>query len=73
MKRNELAQVKRLAVKELKIKAKTLKGEIDKLTMDKNMKKLKDLKMIFKTRKDLAQVLTIIKQKELLGQLEDTK
>ena len=32
--------------------------------------KLKDLKTVSKKRKDLAQILTVIKQKELLGKLE---
>ncbi len=34
------------------------------------MKKLKDLKMISKKRKETAQLLTLIKQKETLKQLE---
>ena len=70
MKKNEFAQIKNLDVKELKDKAKSLKGEIGKLTMEKNMKKLKDLKMISKKRKDLAQMLTVIRQKQLLVELE---
>lgn len=70
MKKNEFVQIKGLDIKELKDKAKALKVDIGKLTMEKNMKKLKDLKTISKKRKDLAQVLTVIKQKELLGQLE---
>lgn len=70
MKKNEFAQIKNLDVKELKDKAKSLKGEIGKLTMEKNMKKLKDLKMISKKRKDLAQILTVVRQKQLLEELE---
>jgi len=70
MKKNELTQIKTLDIKELKEKAKALKIEIGKLTMEKNMKKLKDLKTISKKRKDLAQVLTVIRQKQLLVELE---
>ena len=70
MKKNEFAQIKNLDVKELKDKAKSLKGEIGKLTMEKNMKKFKDLKMISKKRKDLAQILTVVRQKQLLEELE---
>ncbi len=70
MKKNELIQVKALDLKELAAKAKTLRKEIANVTMDKNMKKLKDLKSITKKRKDLAQVLTITKQKQMLTELE---
>ena len=34
------------------------------------MKKLKDLKTVFKKKKDLARMLTIVKQRELLEALE---
>lgn len=70
MKRNDFAEIKNMDVKSLLTKAKGLKEEIVSLTMDKNMKKLKDTKAIFKKKKDLAQVLTIARQKELLAQLE---
>lgn len=70
MKKNELIQIKGLDIKELKVKEKTLKKEIANLVMDKNMKKIKDLKSVSKLRKNLAQVMTVIRQKELLGQLE---
>lgn len=70
MKKNELTTVKNLDISQLKEKAKALKKEIADLTLDKNMKKLKDLKMISKKRKEAAQFLTIIKQKELLAKLE---
>ncbi|MDD5415570.1 MAG: 50S ribosomal protein L29 [Candidatus Daviesbacteria bacterium] len=70
MKKNDFLQIKGLDVRELKVKARTLKEEIANLTLDKNMKKLKDLKMVSKKKKELAQILTIIKQKELLIQLE---
>lgn len=73
MKKNELIQIKGSDIKELKEKAKTLKSEIGKLTMEKNMKKLKDLKMISKKRKDLAQILTVVRQKQLLVELEPVK
>lgn len=69
MKKNDLTQIKGLDLKELRLKVKALKMEIAGLVMDKNMKKLKDLKKISKRRKDLAQVLTVIRQKELLQEL----
>ncbi len=70
MKKNEFTSIKGLNIKDLKEKVKNLKKETADLTMDKNMKKLKDLKMISKKRKETAQLLTLIKQKETLKQLE---
>lgn len=70
MKKQEFVQIKGLDLKELKVKAGVLRAEIANLTLDKNMKKLKDLKTISKKKKELAKVLTVIRQKELLMQLE---
>lgn len=73
MKKNEFSQVKGLSIKELIDKTKQIKKEIADLTLDKNMNKLKNLKTISKKRKDLARVLTVIKQKALLEKLEELK
>lgn len=73
MKKNEFVQIKGLDLKELKTKASGLREEIANLVLDKNMKKLKDKKSIFKKKKDLAQVLTVVRQKELLIELENKK
>lgn len=73
MKKNDFIQIKGLDIKELVLKTKALKIEIADLVVDKNMKKLKDLKMISKKKKDIAQILTVIRQKQLLGQLEVKK
>lgn len=70
MKRHELTQIKGLSLKELYDKAKTIRKEIEEKVLDKNRSKLKDLKMVSKKRKDLAQVLTVMRQKELLIELE---
>ncbi|MBI2019566.1 50S ribosomal protein L29 [Candidatus Daviesbacteria bacterium] len=70
MKKNDFVQTKGLDVKELIVKVKALREEIANLTLDKNMKKMKDLKTIFKKRKEIAQMLTLIRQKELLLKLE---
>lgn len=70
MKKQEFTIIKSLDLKELKEKIKTLKKEIESLTMDKNMRKLKDLKSLNKKRKDLAQVLTVLTQKQTLAKLE---
>lgn len=70
MKKRDLIEVKNLEVSGLIKKAQDLKQEIADLLMDKNMDKVKDLKSIFKKRKDLAQVLTVLRQKQLLMELE---
>lgn len=70
MKKNDFVQIKGLDLKELNSKMQALKLEIANLVLDKNMKKLKDLRMISKKRKEVAQILTVLRQKELLVQLE---
>lgn len=73
MKKTDFAEIKKLDIKGLNAKVATLKTELGDLELDKNMKKLKDLKMIFKTKKTLAQVLTLINQKEFIAKLEQAK
>jgi len=73
MKKNEFVQVKGLDIKELKEKSKTIQKEIADLIIDKNMKKLKDLKTISKKKKELARILTVVRQKMLLNKLEKEK
>lgn len=70
MKRNALNEIKELDVKALFDKAKALKLEVAYSVMDRNMEKNKDLKHTAKKRKDLAQILTILRQKQLLQDLE---
>lgn len=70
MKKQEFVQIKLTDLQELRVKAKTLREEIANLVLDKNMKKLKDLKMVFKKKKELASVLTVMRQKVLLTELE---
>lgn len=70
MKKNDFAQIKGLDMKELAQKVKVYRQELADLNLDKNMKKLKDLRVIFKKRKDMAQVLTVLKQKQILAELE---
>ncbi len=70
MRKNDLLEIKKLDLKELKERILVIISDIEQLTLDKNMGKLKDLKVISKKRKDLSQLLTIKRQKELLGELE---
>jgi ribosomal protein L29 len=70
MKKNDLTDTKALDIKALRERAKKLRSEVADLHLDKNMNKLADTKTIWKRRKDLAQVLTVLKQKELLAMFE---
>lgn len=70
MKRNDLIEIKKLDQKALIDKVRSLQGEIADLIVDKNMSKLKDIRAVYKKRKDLAQVLTVLRQKQLLNELE---
>ena len=69
MKRNDFLEIKNLDEKALIVKVNGLKDRIAELVLDKNMNKLKDLKVIFKKRRDLAQILTVLRQKQILGGL----
>ena len=69
MKRNELKEIKGLEIKVINARVKKTKDELADLIMDKNMKKLKDVKAVDKKRKDIAQILTILRQKQLLEKL----
>lgn len=71
MKKNDLVQIKNLEIVDLFKKMSLIKQEINDLYFDKKMNKLKDIKTFFKKRKELARVLTILRQKELLKQLEE--
>src|SRR5689334_21210908 len=73
MKRNDFNEMKGLDIKSLAQRAKKIKQEIGEAILDKNMSKLKDLRTISKKRRDLAQTLTVLRQKVLLEELEGTK
>ncbi len=70
MKRNDFLEIKNLEIKALGQKIDTAKKELAGLVMDKNMSKLKDRKSISKKRKDIARMMTVLRQKQLLGELE---
>lgn len=65
MKRNVIQQIKNLEIPELTMRIKTARVEVQDLTLDKNMNKLADRKAVFKKRKELTLLQTILRQKEL--------
>lgn len=70
MKKNNLAEIKKMDIKALAEKAKQIAKEIVSLHIDKNMNKIANLKVVNQKRKDLAQTLTVISQKKLLERME---
>ncbi len=70
MKRNDFIEIKSLDQRALIEKVRVLRGEISDLVIDKAMNKLTDLKVISKKRKDIAKILTVLTQKQLLEKLE---
>ena len=71
MKKNDLAEMKKADKKILDESAAKLYKNLATLVLDKNMEKLKNKKEIKNKRRDLAQILTIKRQKELLAGLEN--
>ncbi|MDO8429424.1 MAG: 50S ribosomal protein L29 [Candidatus Daviesbacteria bacterium] len=70
MKKNELAENKRMDKKSLLEKIKKAKQEIWSLYMDKNMAKLANFRVIKNKRREVAQLMTILNQKISLEKLE---
>lgn len=70
MKKADLTEIKNLTLDEVSKRAIKLQEELADLVIDKNMNKLKDIKLLGKKRKNLAQILTIARQKELLEGLQ---
>ena len=73
MKKSNLQDIKILSLKVLSDKVKQAQKDVADLILDKNTKKLKDVKVIFKKRKEIAKMMTIIRQKQLVGKLEIEK
>jgi ribosomal protein L29 len=73
VKKNELTEIKGLEVEALKMKVKELKQLLAKNLIEKNMSTLKDKKTLIKIKKEVAQIMTIIRQKELLLEYEGIK
>ncbi|KKR80240.1 MAG: 50S ribosomal protein L29 [Candidatus Daviesbacteria bacterium GW2011_GWA1_41_61] len=70
MKKNNLAEIKKMEVPAIRERVKKIQREVAVLVMDKNTNKLTNLKIIKNKRRDLAQMMTVIRQKNLLAQME---
>lgn len=70
MKKNQFNEFKSYDIKALKEAVKKAKAELADLILDKNMNKLSDLRVVSKKKKDIAQMSTILRQKQLVEELE---
>ncbi len=70
MKKTQLNDIKKTDSKELVQKVKELRVQLQSLVLDKSVGKMTNLKQIFFKRKDLAQVLTVLNQKQLLEKMK---
>lgn len=71
MKKQALAEIKKMDIQGIKERIKYSDEEMQKLVLDKSINKLTDVKVLTRSRKDIAQISTILRQKELLNQLEE--
>lgn len=70
MKRDALAEIKKSDKQDLTKTVAKVRKEIAALELDRVSGKIVDFKSIGKKRRDLAQILTVLRQKELVEQLE---
>lgn len=70
MKRNDFLEIKKMDLTALVEKIRQIKSDIANLELDKSLNKLKDVKSISKKRKELAKMLTVLRQKTLLKEME---
>ena len=74
MKRTDLKEIKNMEIKDLVKKIKDTKGSMAGLFMARSegAKGSKDIKQVYKKRKDIAQMLTIVRQKEMLEEIKSS-
>lgn len=70
MRKHDLADFRKREPEALREQVKRLRMEIADLLVEKSSGSTKDIKTVSKKRRDLAQILTILRQKELLAELE---
>lgn len=70
MKKTEFAEIKKMEIKPLLGKVKGAQKEILGLILNKSINKATNLKVIKNKRKDLAQMMTVLRQKQILEKLE---
>lgn len=71
MKKDELTKLRTKSPNQLRKTAEDNKTKLGKLLVESKAAKKKDLKKAQKLKKDIAQILTIIKEKEIIQSLEE--
>ncbi len=67
----DINTIKAMDIKSIMASANQMRSEIADLMVEKNLKKLKDLKSIDKKRKNLARTLTVLNMKKAIQKLEE--
>lgn len=72
MKKSELKEIRSLEIKDLTERVKKTKQDLVEAFMvrSESGKGSKDVKAVFKKRKDIAQMMTILRQKQLVEELK---
>jgi ribosomal protein L29 len=70
MRKNDLNEIKNANVDAISAKIAQAKKDVTSSIIDKNMNKLGDLKSIYKKKRDIAQLSTILNQKLEVERLE---
>lgn len=70
--KKDLKEIKALSINEIKNKIRDARLELANLVLEKqrSTKGSKDVKLAIKKKKDIAQMLTILRQKQLLEELK---
>ena len=71
MRKSDLVEIKKLEISGILSRINKFKSEILDLELKKGVKKLANLKEASLKRRALAQMMTILRQKELLNKLEE--
>jgi len=73
MRKKELNTLRGKKVEDLKSQSNELKLQIEKTKIDIKVSKEKNLKKVKNLARDLSQILTIIREKELSGETKENK
>lgn len=73
MKKTSLTEYKAMTVSVIETKIKDIKKDIANKKLDKAMDKLKDLKTMWRLRKEVAVLMTILNQKLTIEMIENEK
>ena len=65
MKKNEIKELAVKSVNELKILSNQMRFEINKISIDKESRKLHNVALLGQKKKDLARILTVLRRKEM--------